>query len=402
MRAARSPDRARSRRVLAASAVVAALLAAAPTAAAGQGDDGDDGPAPRPSQRCELDDARLVEGSGVAEVPGRDDLLLAHDDGPDGAGLVVLARDDCEVVAEQALGVDVAEVVDVEDVDVAAGAPGGPVAVLADTGDNERTRDRAALLLVPLPDGVDRPAGPLDVRRVEVALPDGPADVEALVVDPSARVALLVEKTLAPSARVWAVDLGDGDRVDARQVARADLAGGVLERPVLQVTGADLAPDRSALVLRTYVDVRVWELDLPTAPPGPASAEALVDAVAAALAQGPGRRLAVPPQPQGEAVAWLDDGLLLLSEGRPSALDLVGGPDLVGRAVETPAPDPAGSPGAAAADEPTAPPDPDGAGSDAPVLPGGVVLPVLAVTAVLLVLGALHRRRRRPSRRGSR
>ena len=368
--------------------LAAVLLVTAPVPAAGAADD-DDGPERLPAQRCEVDDARLVEGSGLGEVPGRDDRLLAHDDGERGARLVVLAADGCRVVAEHALD---AEAVDVEDVDVAPDAAGGAVAVLADTGDNRRSRETVALLVVDLPDDVDRPAGPLDVRRVEVVLPDGPADVEALVVDPTARAALLVEKTLLPRARVWAVDLEAADRVRARQVATAEVPGSVPRRPVLQTTAADLAPDGSALVLRTYVDLRVWELGDAGAgsPRGPVG-EAFVDGVARALDEGPGVSLVPPSQPQGEAAAWVDDGLLLLSEGRPAPLDLVGGQELVGRAPPEPAP------------EPSAALDDEVSGSEDQASLSPVERGLLGVAAVaLVVLTAVRRRRARSRRPGSR
>ena len=340
------------------AAALVALAAAVPGGAAGASDGGDGGGDGGP-RGCAVDDARLTEASGLTTLPGRPDLLLAHDDSGDSGRLVVLRRDTCEVLADPSLsGVDV---VDVEDVDTAAAAEGGPLVVLADTGDNERRRDEVALLL--LRPG-DRPeeAAALDVRRVVVRLPEGPADVEAVVVDDAGTTALLVQKTLSERAALWAVALDGAGTVEAVQVATARLSGSLLERPVLQVTAADLAPDGSALVLRTYVDTRVWELD-----DGDAD---LADRVASALEASDGQVVATPPQPQGEAVAWVADGLLLLSEGMPAPLDLVVD-DVVGRraappggrsgSVTSPAPSGAGPAGTSPSASPSA--DASGAGT---------------------------------------
>lgn len=84
----------------------------------------------------------------------------------------------------------------------------------------------------------------------------------------------------------------------------------VAELGVAEVTAGDVAPDGSAIALRSYHDVWLW---------GRARGSDLAEALAGAPCEGP-----VPDEVQGEALTFLaEGGYLTASEGRLPDLHLV-------------------------------------------------------------------------------
>lgn len=183
-------------------------------------------------------------------------------------------------------------VTDVEDLGL---GPGGEL-WLADTGDNGAQRGSVRLVVLP-------PAGPPRVH--DLVYPDGPRDVEALLVGDDG-VPLLVDKTTGAAGvyRPTAALRDGGDPVELRRVAQVVLpwsgtGGGPLGAAGSRtVTGGGVSPAGAvggrAAVLRTYTDA--WVFPLPTA--GPATADALVAALGGAPLPVP-----LPGEAQGEAVA---------------------------------------------------------------------------------------------------
>ncbi|NEK57178.1 hypothetical protein GCU56_04730 [Geodermatophilus sabuli] len=250
-----------------------------------------------PSTRCQLTDPRLPELSGLVAVG---DQMLAINDGGDRIDVYLLDAG-CQVVTVQGADVDP---YDPEDLAV---GPDGTVWV-ADTGDNQGDRTTVALLAL-------RPDGGTGLYRL--AYPDGPRDVEALLLAPDG-VPYLVSKEVLGASKVYrpVADLLDGGTVGLVEVAAVNLTvtgtpGGPVGRAgQLMVTGGAVAADGSRLALRTYTDAYVWAL---------AGAD-----VVGALAGEP-TRIALPEAPQGEAVSFTADstGLVVASEGLPSDVTVV-------------------------------------------------------------------------------
>lgn len=330
-------------------------------------------------------DPALVELSGLAASRAHPEVLWAHNDsgsepvlhalGPDGAALGTYA-------------VPGATAVDWEDLAIGPGPGGGaPVLVVGDVGDNDARRPTVALHRVAEPSAApDGTGGTLElVDTTEVAYPDGPADVEALVVDPDTGDVLLVTKDLLGASRVLRVPagrLGGPDPVTAVDVGGfqvpVDLAlGGGL--PGTMVTGADAAPDGALVLVRTYQAVLVFER-----PAG----QPLWAAFAAPPCRAP-----QADEPQGEAVAFTADGkaYVTISEGSGvpvHRVEVLAASSTTSSAAPAPAPPttaPAGSeadgaaPASLAAEE----------GLDDRVLVG-----LLGGTALLLVAALVLRRRR--------
>jgi hypothetical protein len=206
--------------------------------------------------------------------------------------------------------------------------------------------------------------------------PGGPVDAEALLVDPRSGDLVVVGKraTAAPVFAAAADELAAGGDVALRQVATLDEAPvGAPASSLGPVTGGDVSPDGSVVLLRTYVSVAAY------ARPDGAPIQAAFTSTPCAAPQ--------VSEPQGEALGFLSDGsaYVTISEGPAQP---------VNRFAVTPALE-------ATTTTTTAPPpqeDPAEEGDDG----GGVAIGVVEVavaTALLLAIGggvvwALRRRRR--------
>lgn len=341
------PDRRRLRRLAAAAGLALIIGPILPAYAE---------PADRsaPAARCRLTDPRLAEVSGLVE---RGDRMLVHNDGGNSLQVFVLDRS-CTVLDVRTAPVDP---YDPEDMAVAADG----TVWLADTGDNTGTRATVALLAL-------HPDGSSSVHRL--AYPDGPRDVEALLLAPDATPYLVTKEVLGASAVYRpAGALVDEGTVELVEVGGVDLVltgtpGGPVGRAgQLMVTGGAVSPDGRRIALRTYTDAYVWPLT--------------GSDVAGALATEPGR-VALPEAAQGEAISFTGDGaaLLVAGEGLPSEVTVVPLPDAAESLRTT---QPVGGPADAL------PPEDDAAAPVAAAI-------VAAVVAGLLVwlLGRLVRRRR--------
>lgn len=262
-----------------------------------------------PAVRCQISDARLAELSGLVATG---DQVLAVNDGGDQAAVQLLDAA-CQVVDERTAAVD-----PYDPEDMALGADG--TVWLADTGDNNAIRPTVALIAL-------RPDGTTGVYRL--SYPDGPHDVEALLLAPDGTPYLVTKEVLGAS-KVYrpAAALADAATVALAEVAAVNLTmtgtpGGPVGRAgQLMITGGAVSGDGSRLALRTYTDAYVWPL---------AGSD-----VAGALAAPP-VRVPLPESPQGEAISFSADGqqLLVASEGLPSDLTVVPLPAAVPAAPAT-------------------------------------------------------------------
>jgi hypothetical protein len=252
------------------------LLLAAPASAA---------PA-APEDRCTVGDSRLAELSGLAVAP--DGGIWAMSDGGRRVALYRLDPDTCAVVETRTAALDP---YDAEDLAI---APDGAFWI-ADTGDNDRVRDTVALLVLP-PDGAPR------LHRL--TYPDGPHDAEALLIGADG-VPVIVTKEVSGTAEVYrpAEALAEPGpttlmRAGSAGFPRSQTEGGPIGTlGAFTVTGGATSAGREVVALRTYTDA--WLYRVP--PSG--------DLVAAL--QGTPLQVPLPDEPQGEALAFLPDGVLL-------------------------------------------------------------------------------------------
>lgn len=287
-----------------------------------------------------LQDPALTESSGLVVTGPR--VLTVNDSG---GGPVVHVLDPA---TGRTVGRTTYSSSGVVDVEALAPARDGGVWV-ADIGDNRRARPVISLYRLPPPGDGPRTVA---AARYDLVYPDRPRDAETLLADPATGRLFVVSKGLL-GGEVFAAPerLVPGQRHRLRRVAAVD--GMVTD-------GTFLSAD--TVVLRTYSEAVVLD---------PATWEE----------RG---RFALPPQPQGEAIApWRADRVLVTSEGRrqpawsvpvPAALLASSAP-----APSAPAPSPSRDPFTEDTDE-----EPAGDGLDAEVPRG----PLGVAGAVLVLAGA--------------
>lgn len=173
--------------------------------------------------------------------------------------------------------------------------------LVADTGDNRQERASVALYRFerPPPDGF-HDDWPLAGSTV-VTWPGGPTDAETLIVDPVTDDVLLVEKARDGVSTVLRVPGDLPDAVEGEAVAELVFGGDTGLGTVNWTTGGTVAPDGTAVVIRTYLDAWVW----PRVPGEPWADTFARDAC----------WLDLVTEPQGESIAWGDDGIYTISEG---------------------------------------------------------------------------------------
>lgn len=168
---------------------------------------------------------------------------------------------------------------------------------VADCGDNLLQRDEIRILAIPeppLPGEADRGEVVVDgITTLRRRYPDGPHDVEALVVAPEGDRLWLFTKVEAGPVQIFSSDTLDPstDLAEVGQFA----APGVAVPMGRMVTGADLHPDGTRLALRVYTGSYEYWLE--------------ADGIRG-LGRLPARQVALGPlsEPQGEAIGYGADG----------------------------------------------------------------------------------------------
>lgn len=201
----------------------------------------------------------LREVSGLAVGQANPGLLWLHNDSGDSAR-VFAAGEDLTVRTEVRLPRTLP--LDWEDVAIAPGPDGSPWLWLADTGDNLTFRPEVRIYRFPEPElGADPPATleATGVEQITVTYPDGPRDVEALMVDARTGDAYLVEKALGEgnTSMMWRLPadaLRDDATVEAEPVAT------IVTADVSQVgpTAADISADGTLVMVKNLRETFVW------------------------------------------------------------------------------------------------------------------------------------------------
>lgn len=286
-------------------AAVAVLLTAAPGASADQdlctrfGDVETVGTVANPG---------LTEISGLVASGPHDGVLWTHNDSGGGPEVFAIGAEGADLGA---FAVDGAAATDWEDIARGPGPdPSASYLYIGDIGDNAARRDHVTVHRVPEP--TERPARGGRFSKVEtitLRYPGGPADAEALLVDPRGGDLVIVTKSYGGLSRVLRastaslIDGGAITMVDDGPVTIPSPEGFSVGLPGTAVTGADITSDGGIVVLRTYQSVLVFSR---------ATGQTVADALRAEPCFAPRA-----DEAQGEAVAFTGDGtaLVTISEG---------------------------------------------------------------------------------------
>ncbi len=248
----------------------------------------------------------LIEISGVVASRAHPGVLWAHNDSGGEPAVTALSDTGADLGTYAVPG---ATATDWEDIAAGPGPEQGrSYLYVADIGDNGAARDSVQVHRVPEPD--EAPDGG-DGRFAEdevltLRYPEGPVDAEVLLVDPRSGDLIVVGKraTVAPVFAASAEALGGRGDVALRQVATLDDAPvGAPPGLLGLVTGGDVSPDGSVVLLRTYQSVAAY------ARPDGQPIEAAFRSAPCAAPQ--------VSEPQGEALGFLADGsaYVTISEG---------------------------------------------------------------------------------------
>ncbi len=191
---------------------------------------------------------------------------------------------------------------------------------VGDIGDNLNERKDVHLVRWSEPAGLPAAATNVSVsvakkdwQELTFHYPDGPQNAEALAVLPDGRLVVLTKRTDGTS-KVFRITPHwpqvDDKPAKVESLGTLELAaGGVTEGSELKLTAADLTPDGSSLIVRTYGSLQLFRgAEVLAGPP-------------ANLAGWKALVLPSPAESQGEAVTWDADGTILTaSEGKDPAV----------------------------------------------------------------------------------
>lgn len=255
-----------------------------------------------PRRRGDLP-AVLDEASGLTSSRWSDDRIWAHNDSGDSAQLFAIDRAG-KLLATVAL--DGAKAKDWEDIARGPCAPGEAARsclYVADMGDNKTKREKVRFYRFAEPEKLTAEMTLTGFETMELRYPGGPINAEAMWVDEQGRVVIFSKEE--NRTRIFVAPFTTGSVVEATLVGERKLEGGNLFVAEL-VTAADFDPARRRVAFRTYHHAYEYRL------PAGAGAEQLAGLEPVALP------LAL--EAQGEAIAYLQGGLVTTSETAGSPL----------------------------------------------------------------------------------
>lgn len=263
---------------------LAMVLLAAYGAAPAYADDG-------PRVLCRFDDARLDEISGITWSARHPGVYWLHNDSGGGPYLYAVDGTTCRTLARIRIAGIGAR--DMEAIATGVDPQGRPVLWVGDIGDNNDDWPEVRVHAVREPaELVDQEVRATTYRFTYA---DGSHNAEALLASPTDARVWVVTKQLARGS-VWRVPLR---RSGVATASKEATVGGL-------VTDGAVSPDGARFVLRDYLGARLFAW-----PPSNASVTG-------------GERIALPAQPQGEAISFTADGSALVTASeRDDALWLV-------------------------------------------------------------------------------
>jgi hypothetical protein len=251
----------------------------------------------------QLKNTAVNESSGVVASTRYQDVFWTHNDSGDGPNVYAFDRDGKDLGTFTLQGVTVR---DCEDITIRT-LHGKTYLYLGDIGDNRRERQEIVVyrFLEPAPNPNGGTHTITQFETIRLKYPDGAYDCETLMVQPKTGDLYLVTKVQDGQSRVYKLpNPRPLSSVQTLQyVATVPFQGGTPADRL--TTGGDIVPDGSKLVIRTYL--AAWEFTLPRGQK--------FDAIFSATP----RRVALPIQPQGEAICYTTNAKtwIITSESAP-------------------------------------------------------------------------------------
>lgn len=199
-----------------------------------------------PTRAGRLEDASIVESSGL--VAGRKDpaILWTHNDSGDGPFIYCLQKNGASCGTWEVTG---AAASDWEDIAAGPGPEAQNYLYIGDIGDNERTRDSITVYRVPEPmppAGAD-PSLTAPAEAITLVYPGKAHDAETLLIHPSTGDLYIVTKEVSPRVYTAAAPLDAGDTIRLEKLTSFSIFG-TLSDP----TGGDISADGRRVAIATY------------------------------------------------------------------------------------------------------------------------------------------------------
>lgn len=228
--------------------------------------------------QCRLTDQRLTEISGMTVSQRHPDVLWMHNDSSGGPFLYAVDLTSCRTIARLRIRGIAAR--DLEGLASGVDQRGRPVLWLGDIGDNRNTWPWVWMYRIPEPRALIDAT--VTARSFRFTYPGGSRNAEAILADPRGARTWIVTKGL-PRGELFALPTPlRPKRVNVAVPVRS-------EGPF--ITDGAVAPNGMRYVLRDYATATVFD----GLPPGRKA-----------------KTIALPIQPQGEAITWTADSSALL------------------------------------------------------------------------------------------
>jgi hypothetical protein len=223
------------------------------------------------------------EISGCAASRAHPNVFWMHNDSGDSAEIFAFGRHGALLGTYSLSGAGAA---DYEDIAVGPGPVSGKSYVyVGDIGDNGSTRQTKTVYRAVEPSSIGS-SGVLSVDKIHLVYPDGPHDAETLMVDPANGDVYVVTKRLQVNKVYrFKAPLNNGGTYTGTVVATI---------PISWLTGGDISPDGSRILIRTGTHNYLWT-------------RAAGQSIGQALSGSP-VTVPVAQEPQGEAICWDADG----------------------------------------------------------------------------------------------
>lgn len=259
-----------------------------------------------PQQTGTLQDPALIEVSGVVASQRHPGVFWVHNDSGDQARIFAIDAEGTRLGEFTLPGVTAVDWEDITLVPNPGPGDGGPDRiVIADIGDNAAQRASVSLVFVDEPDLPDDPAEPVvidgsEVEVVEYTYADGPHDAESIFYDVATSDVAVISKAYVDTPGLYLP--AERDPTAGGPIV-LDRAGDVVLGAGQLATSAEASIDGSAILVRTYSEVYVYER---------AAGESAADALGREPCSAP-----AATEQQGEAIAVVadDSGYVTISEG---------------------------------------------------------------------------------------
>ena len=258
-------------------------------------------PPSKSSYLTSLENKAVAESSGIAPSLIRNGVYWTHNDSNAGAEIFAFDEQGKDLGSFTLKGVDAR---DWEDM-ASRKLEGTSYLYVGDIGDNLEDQKTVRIYRFREPAAKDD-ATISGFEKYTVSFPDGPKNAETLMVGPKGDI-YIVTKNSKGNSGVYKLPKPEGTgNYKLKKVADIKIEGG--NSYSLQITGGDMSPDGTRVVLRTYFSVLLFE----------------VQDIKDIAARKP-TSLPVPLERQGEAICFdVDkDRLLTTSEGSPCRVSTI-------------------------------------------------------------------------------